>query len=307
MVYVDSGSTDGSVAYAQERGVEVVALDLSIPFTAARARNAGVERLVAVAPQLVFVQVLDGDCELVPEWLDVALARLQQEASLAVVCGRRRERFRQATLYNRLCDMEWDNPVGEVMSCGGDAMIRLAAFQQIGGYDATLIAGEEPEMCLRLRERGWRIERLGDDMTLHDANMTRLDQWWRRNVRAGHAYAEVYWRHRHSPCAIWGREVRSIVFWTLVLPLVITGASGLSRKARLAFAAYPWLWVRTRRHQLARGYSPDDASLYALFCLLAKFPQLAGGLTFAWNRLLHRQSQLIEYKSSAKPNPGAGH
>ena len=42
IVYVDSGSTDGSIACAQSLGVESCPeLDLSIPFTAARARNAG--------------------------------------------------------------------------------------------------------------------------------------------------------------------------------------------------------------------------------------------------------------------------
>src|SRR5689334_4384058 len=49
VVYVDSGSTDGSVAMAKQLGVHVVELDLTIPFTAARARNAGFEKLVQIA------------------------------------------------------------------------------------------------------------------------------------------------------------------------------------------------------------------------------------------------------------------
>lgn len=44
IIYVDSGSTDNSVAEARARGAEVVELDMSIPFTAARARNAGAAR-----------------------------------------------------------------------------------------------------------------------------------------------------------------------------------------------------------------------------------------------------------------------
>ena len=39
IVYVDSDSVDGSAALARSLGAEVVQLDLSRPFTAARARN----------------------------------------------------------------------------------------------------------------------------------------------------------------------------------------------------------------------------------------------------------------------------
>ena len=42
IVYVDSGSTDQSIALAESLGAQVVELDASIPFTAARARNVGI-------------------------------------------------------------------------------------------------------------------------------------------------------------------------------------------------------------------------------------------------------------------------
>ena len=50
LVYVDSGSSDGSVELARSVEAVVVELDPRIPFTAARARNAGVERLTEIAP-----------------------------------------------------------------------------------------------------------------------------------------------------------------------------------------------------------------------------------------------------------------
>jgi glycosyltransferase involved in cell wall biosynthesis len=77
VVYVDSGSTDGSVAFAQSLGCEVVALDLSTPFTAARARNAGAQRALALQPDLAFIQFVDGDCEVDPSWLPTAHAFLK--------------------------------------------------------------------------------------------------------------------------------------------------------------------------------------------------------------------------------------
>src|ERR1700733_8869724 len=45
VIYVDSNSTDGSVKAAQDRNINIIELDLSVPFTAARARNAGFTRL----------------------------------------------------------------------------------------------------------------------------------------------------------------------------------------------------------------------------------------------------------------------
>jgi glycosyltransferase involved in cell wall biosynthesis len=79
VVYVDSGSTDGSVAAAAAAGAEVVVLDMAQPFTAARARNAGIERL-RTGPQLDYIQFVDGDCELQPNWIDTALAFLNSHA-----------------------------------------------------------------------------------------------------------------------------------------------------------------------------------------------------------------------------------
>src|SRR5215472_6326791 len=99
VVYVDSGSTDGSVALARSLGVETVELDLSIPFTAARARNAGLRRLLEVDPAVEFVQFVDGDCEIVPGWLERAAEELATRPDVAIVCGRRRERFPQASAY----------------------------------------------------------------------------------------------------------------------------------------------------------------------------------------------------------------
>ncbi len=210
-VYVDSGSTDGSVELARSLGVAVVALDLSVPFTAARARNEGWTALRRVHPDLEYVQFVDGDCEVVEGWLETAHATLAGRPQLGVVCGRRRERFPEASIYNRLADIEWDTPVGEADACGGDAMMRLAALVEVGGFDPTVIAGEEPELCVRLRRAGWRIERLGTEMTLHDAAMSHFSQWWRRALRAGHSFAEGAHRHGGAPERHWVRESRRIL------------------------------------------------------------------------------------------------
>src|SRR5262245_41329140 len=219
VVYVDSGSTDDSLELARAAGALTAELDLASPFTAARARNLGLARLRAVHPGLEFVQFVDGDCELRAGWVESGLAALREHPDAAVVCGRRRERFPEASVYNRLCDVEWDTPAGEAAACGGDALMRVAALSEVGGYDPTLIAGEEPELCLRLRRRGWRILRLPVEMTLHDAAMTRWTQWWRRALRDGHVTAELL--ARYGPSREHGRLRRaaSALGWAVALPL----------------------------------------------------------------------------------------
>ena len=240
VVYVDSGSTDGSVALAAGLGATVVELDMRRPFTAARARNEGLRRLQAIAPDLAFVQFVDGDCEMVAGWLPLAERFLEAEPQVAAVCGRRRERFPERSVYNRLCDLEWNTPIGEARACGGDAMMRAEALRQVGGYRDDLIAGEEPELCVRLRAAGWKIWRLDAEMTLHDAAMTRFGQWWRRNVRAGYAYAEGVRLHGAPPERHWVREWRSAWFWGAGLPLaIVLFAAIVGPVALWAFAIYP--------------------------------------------------------------------
>ena len=298
IVYVDSGSTDGSVRRARELGAAIVELDMSKPFTAARARNEGIRHLKALMPQVEFVQVVDGDCEVVGGWIDRAHQRMLEDAKLAVACGRRREEHPEASIYNRLCDMEWNTPVGPARACGGDALIRLRAFDSVRGYDPLLIAGEEPEFCHRLVSNRWKIERIDAEMTLHDAQIAEFGQWWKRMVRSGHAYAEGRAMHGRDGYCV--REIRSIIEWTVLLPLVAISFAWLTwGMSLLLLAGYIVLWGRIRKHRLASGDSPDDASLYAQYCVLGKFAQLVGFLTYWKNRFLGRQARIIEYKQVA--------
>ncbi len=300
LVYVDSGSDDDSVACARARGAEVIELDRDAPFTAARARNAGVARLLEVDPAVEWVQFVDGDCEFAREWWTATAARLPGDAATAVLCGRRRERHPGASVYNRLCDIEWDTPVGVATSCGGDALMRIAAFKSVGGFDASLIAGEEPELCFRLRERGHRIERIAVEMTIHDAALSRFSQWWRRALRAGHAYAENFALHGASPERFRARELRSIAAWGAALPLAALALSPVTRGVSLfaALALYALLFLRVCTARRRAGTPLPDAAWYALFVVVGKWALATGAAWYCWNRALRRRAALIEYKRS---------
>ncbi len=299
IVYVDSGSADDSVAIARSLGIDVVELDQSVPFSAARARNVGFTRVTELEPATEFVHFFDGDCEVVDGWVTRALEAIAADPSLAVVWGRRRERYPEKTVYNRLCDVgwKWNWLYGEVDTCGGDALMRGAALLEIGGFNPVLVAGEERELCYRLRQQGWRIFRIDADMTLHDADMTRLSQFWRREIRGGYADAEMVWRYRHSKNQPWRRATRSTWFWGLMLPIVTLASAWWGGSWSLVLlTSYPLLglriYVRTRR----KGACRREALLYAFSCLLEKFPRVAGPVRFGFSRCTRRRSVLIEYK-----------
>ena len=294
VVYVDSGSTDDSVKLAKQAGADVVALGPSIPFTAARARNEGFDRLRLLAPQLRYVQFVDGDCEVGPSWIKQAGDFLDTHPEVAVVCGRRRERFPERSIYNRLCDAEWNTPIGNAIGCGGDAMMRTDAFEGVGGYRADLIAGEEPELCLRLRQAGWRIWRLDGEMTLHDADMVRFSQWWQRMVRSGYAFAQGSHLHGMKPERFWVRESRRAWLWGVWIPLACAVAIfGYGRWGFLALLIYP---LQVLRRTARMPGQLRDRWLRVLFELLGRFPETYGQIRFLRDRMLGRAGQIIEYK-----------
>lgn len=294
VVYVDSGSTDGSAAMAASLGATVHALDMKRPFTAARARNEGVQRLRELAPSTALIQFVDGDCEVAAGWLDAAIGFLQTHPEVAAVCGRRRERYPDRSIYNLLCDIEWNTPVGEAKACGGDVMMRAIALRQVEGYRDDLIAGEEPELCVRLRARGWHIWRIDAEMTLHDAAMTRLSQWWMRCVRAGFAFAEGVRLHGAPPERHWVRESRSAWLWGAVLPLGIALAALLLGPAALcALAIYPLQVLRLGWRLPGQGRARWAR---AFFLVAGKFPEALGQMKSWVLHARHRQAALIEYK-----------
>lgn len=295
MVYVDSASTDGSQAAARAAGAHVVNLDLARPFTAARARHEGVEALIAHAPAIRYVQFVDGDCAIAPGWIATAQAFLDGTPDYAVACGRRRERRQDASPYNRMADIEWDTPVGDAAACGGDSLVRLSAYHQVGGFDPTLIAGEEPELCSRLTLAGWRIRRLDAEMTVHDAAMTRLMQYWRRAVRSGFGYAQAWRTTRRRPQPLYGRELLRAAIWTL-LPLLAALAAGLIVHPVLLLIAPAIYAAQITRIALRLGPGDRLSWQRAALLTLGKFAETWGALRYARRAAGGQAGGTITYK-----------
>ncbi|RUS60143.1 glycosyltransferase family 2 protein [Pseudorhodobacter sp. E13] len=282
VIYVDSGSSDGSAALAEAMGATVIALDMAQPFTAARARNAGLAQVGAA-----FVQFVDGDCAVAPNWVATALAFATAQPDAVVICGRRRERFMQASVYNRLCDAEWDTPIGPARACGGDALMRVAALRAVGGYNDSLIAGEEPELCLRLSRQGGSVHRIEAEMTLHDAAMTRFSQWWKRSKRAGHAFAEGAALHGAGPERHWVAETRRALVWGIGIPVAALLLGLLHPIGFALLLAWPAQVMRL---------APRMGMERAFFTVLGKLPEAQGVIGYWWGRLRRKRAGLIEYK-----------
>lgn len=293
VVYVDSGSTDDSLSIAREAGAVIVELDMSVPFSAARARNAGAEAALAQTHSPEFLQFIDGDCAVADGWIETATEYLEHNPDVVLVTGWREELYPDASVYNDMCDVEWHRPVGDIKVAGGDVMVRAAAHVAVGGYNPTMIAGEDPDYCLRLGDHG-RCVRLPQRMTLHDANMTRFSQWWRRAVRAGHAYADLERRHKgHAKREILRAGLYAAALPAAALVFALFWPLGILAVLGIYLASY----LRTvggliRNEGLAR----PRAYHHGLFLTLSKFPNLVGMATFGLRRIRGRQMEIIEYK-----------
>ena len=292
VVYVDSASTDNSIAEAKNRGAHVVSLDMTKAFTAARARNAGFDAITSLFPDIKYVQFVDGDCEVLSEWIHQALIFLENNQQVAVVNGVLNERFPNQSIYNFLCDAEWKLSKGEIKYCGGNALMRADVFKAMGGFLPNLIAGEEPELCVRLRKSGWKIWHLQEQMMLHDANITSFFQWWKRTIRAGYAYAEGSSMHGAHPERHWVAESRRAWLWGFTIPVMIVVVCFFSWKlSMLMTLVYPLQIAR-----LAMKNKSHKNWQQAFFLVFGKFAEMIGQLKFFKQKYLKEEISLIEYK-----------
>lgn len=293
MVYVDSGSWDNSVAEARKVGALVVELDSSLPFTAARARQAGFDALAQTSDLPEFVQFVDGDCIVVDGWIAAGEKALREDDSLGLITGWRAELYPERSVYNALCDFEWHRPAGEIVACGGDMMVRSKAFVEAGGFDATVIAAEDDEFCVRLATAGWKLRRLPQEMTRHDAAMLRFGQWWQRAVRTGHGFAQVGWMH---PPYFRKEQLRGVIYGLLLPLLALWGLMDSALLFLLVLAIYVANYIRTKNGLVREGLPYWKAWRHARLLTLSKLPNVMGMILFHWRRIRGRAMRIIEYK-----------
>jgi glycosyltransferase involved in cell wall biosynthesis len=295
IIYVDSGSTDGSVSLAEAMGAKAIALQPERP-TAALGRNAGWR--LATGSIVLF---LDGDTILHPRFVMDALHEFDS-AEVAVVWGHRRELYPERSLYNRVLDLDWIYLPGLTPFCGGDALFRRTALEETGGFEETLIAGEEPELCRRISGFGYTILHVDRPMTRHDLAITRWQQYWKRAVRSGYAFAEVSERLRASGQSFWIEESKKNRNRALALLGLFSAAVVISIAVASALPALavllPFIALALRSSWKARWKSNDVVALalYGVHSHLQQIPIYFGQLQYKWNQRKGRRAVLFEYK-----------
>ena len=296
IMYSDSRSTDGSVERARAIGAETVVVE-GAPTTAARGRNTGFAALRKAFPECDLVQFIDGDCILSEGWIEQARSFLADKPDVAVVCGRRFEAHPQASFYNKVIDDEWDTPIGRADACGGDALVRVSAFEEVGGFNADLIAGEEPDFCARLRAAGWQIWRLDAPMTRHDAAIHRLSQWMKRADRSGFGYMQVWNQSRGRTERMYERQIVSALIWGVAIPLAIILAAILLQSPLVLLAIPAIYLLQIARIAARKGIRSDYSWKYALLVVTAKLGEAKGVIRYL---LTPRTGQQFDYKTSTR-------
>lgn len=295
IIYVDSASTDGSPERAAALGVLVISVQPERP-AAAIGRNAG--WLAARAPLILF---LDGDTLLQPDFYQQAITHFQNP-KIAIVWGHRRERYPERSVYQRVLDLDWVYPAGVSEFCGGDALMRRSVLAEVNGYDPHLIAGEEPEMCQRIRTQGYEILHIDCPMTLHDLAITRWGQYWRRTVRAGHAYAEISQRLRNTTFPLWSRDAKkNLIHANVLLDIAIFG-SVLSFMLHsisplfISISLYLALILRSAWKNRWKSSNLLTLLLYGVHSHLQQLPIAIGQLNYYYTHQQGKKQRLIEYK-----------
>jgi len=295
ILYVDSDSADDSAERSRKMGVETIELKPYRP-CAAIARNVGWK--TATSGIIMF---LDGDTEISPDFIAKSIDQFS-DPRVAVVYGHRREIDARLSVFTRVLDLDWIHPSGPSAFCGGDALIRRSVLEAVDGFDESLIAGEEPELCGRIRSHGWIVLHVDVDMVRHHLGITRFSQYWRRAVRSGYAYAEVSERFRTTNSPLWKREAKhNLVAGSAILSLVLGGpllAIGIGSTLPIVAAIAILLTLSIRSAIRSRWKTSDAVTLflYGLHSHLQQIPILFGQIKYRWQRRRGVVQRLIEYK-----------
>ncbi len=277
IIYVDGGSSDASVLIARAvPDVEVIEIGDVQP-TPGLGRNLGFR-----AGSAPFIQFIDADTTLSPDWLQVGTKHMAE--GVGAVFGQRKEAKRDATRYNMIADIEWTPLTGDAF--GGDVLIRRSVIEERGGYDEDMVAGEDPELAQRIVKAGHKIIHVAAPMTEHDIDMHRWDQWWRRAYRTGYGFASVQKRHPGACHEEMQRILRrgGVSVLAIIVGVILAAFSSWWLLLWLG-AALLILWPRIfkiEQFQKARGIPLDEAALYAWHCSLVVVPQFFGVMRYWW-------------------------
>jgi glycosyltransferase involved in cell wall biosynthesis len=166
VVVVDSNSEDGTAAIAARYPVKVYRYRAR-RMTAAAGRWIGFQQTNAR-----YVLFLDGDCELVPSWLELAVDTMDETPTAGVICGARQN------AYLRPDGIELHDAGTDL---GGTALYRSEALISTKGFNPFIIGGEEQELAARIEAHGFQLLATEALMSVHHtAPKESVPGIWRR-------------------------------------------------------------------------------------------------------------------------------
>ena len=235
ILVADNGSTDGTVALAESLGARVLSKP-GVPVSALR--NEAVK--ASSGDVLAFIDV---DHEIDGGWLSAALDALRDPsvAAAGAPCHPPRNATWVQTMYDAMRD-HVASPVETRWLGAGNLVVRRKAFEGVGGFDATLQACEDVDLCQRLRRSGARLVNTPHMVNRHFGDPATLAALFRGELWRGRDNLRVSLR---GPMA-W-RDLPSIgvpVLWLLATALAVTAlSSGSTLLAGLAAAGFGLLVV----------------------------------------------------------------
>jgi glycosyltransferase involved in cell wall biosynthesis len=266
ILYVDGGSQDASIEVATSAGADRI-LGGDKRRRAAENRNLGLQ-----AARGEFVQFVDGDMTLDPEWARVAVEFLRTHPEVGALCGNIDET--RTGLIARVLELDWRRCEGKVTHVGGAAMFRRDVIEKVGGFPEDMPYGEEPWLCWRIRnELGLGVHQLDRRMVNHDLAFRGFRDYWRRGVRCGETYVEVASRCWHTADKFWLRETLRNIIWSGVILVALLLLIFAPTPIRLAVLLLILAVIARKGYQFWRRGRPFGiAMLYGFHAYFIKLP-----------------------------------
>jgi general secretion pathway protein A len=243
IVFVAVGGAPDATAIAKGAGA-VIAEGPERSFTpAGRARNAGYRQLKKIAPHLQYVQFVDAQTALDPDWITTAEKFMARRPEVSIVTGTIRPPPGLKISAAPMGARDHGDDEGEIQCVfGGSALMRVESFEAAGGFRGDLLTAETVDLCIRLRRRGARIWRLGEGMALCEP-APKSGGWWAQGRQRGFDNAYCASLHGGPPERIGILDTVLAVLWGFLFPtaVVITALLGAFVATKLSPATPPML------------------------------------------------------------------
>ena len=166
VIYVDSASTDRSIEEAQKFPIRILQLKPDWHLSVAAGRYTG--SLNSTGEYIFF---LDGDAEADKDWLVKAVEFMDNSPEYGACAGVLDEVYMTddgevVGGQDNMFGQDLDADVSDMKALGGLALYRTAAFDKVGLVNPYLPTGEDDELCMRIRNAGYKVARIKGRMAV---------------------------------------------------------------------------------------------------------------------------------------------